>query len=200
MKIPGASNVHIISYYTAGQEALQALSADSAEVGGWQHLLRGFWSAEKEFCDQRFKMLPSIVREECNLCECFKFILHCFRSQGLGLRKLLWGMRNYLIWKRKNLTITLCYASQQQTCIDWNEAWTKIHQGIKPPWSRHWYIVLIHSRWNSPTCSRTVQLCHNRFGGGHSRRDWRGTSRACFMSSAILWRRLRTMWRVKTLI
>jgi len=30
---------------------------------GWAHALRRFWRADKEYCDNRFKMIPSVVSE-----------------------------------------------------------------------------------------------------------------------------------------
>lgn len=71
-QIPGAYNVHIVSYFTATPEALEVLreemSTSSAAEGAsasqdqsWKVALRRFWAADQEYCDERFKLVPSIV-------------------------------------------------------------------------------------------------------------------------------------------
>ena len=77
-------------YYTATKEALDALhnlSGDASPepvavspppaspkkkskgppqhaVGdGWKNALKGFWSCDKEYCDQRFKLIPNVVSD-----------------------------------------------------------------------------------------------------------------------------------------
>lgn len=69
----------MVCFYTASEEARRAIrgevqgdskpsadgEAESAttprEREGWQTLLSRFWQAEKSFCDERFKLIPSVV-------------------------------------------------------------------------------------------------------------------------------------------
>lgn len=69
----------MICYYTAGEDAKRVIrgqplydtkmngSDDQSspptprEREGWEALLSRFWQAEQEFCDERFKLIPSVV-------------------------------------------------------------------------------------------------------------------------------------------
>jgi hypothetical protein len=69
----------MICYFTASEEAKRVIRGDSAndtkmngsdeqvppasprEREGWETLLARFWQGEQEFCDERFKLIPSVV-------------------------------------------------------------------------------------------------------------------------------------------
>ena len=55
--------MHIVSYFTATPEALSVLREETASTSdvSWKNSLRRFWSAEQGYCDERFKLVPSIV-------------------------------------------------------------------------------------------------------------------------------------------
>jgi hypothetical protein len=69
----------MICFYTASPEAKRAIRASSLpppdlkpaadgepapttpRPAGWEKLLTRFWTGEQEFCDERFKLIPSVV-------------------------------------------------------------------------------------------------------------------------------------------
>jgi hypothetical protein len=61
----------MICFYTASEEAKNVIAppgGDTAVINesdfehGWQRQLFRFWQADKSFCDQRFKLIPNVVR------------------------------------------------------------------------------------------------------------------------------------------
>lgn len=68
--IPGATCVHVVALYTATPEAADVLrtfgtgeaieSATSSKMA-WSRLLQQFWTADTGFCNDRFKLIPSIA-------------------------------------------------------------------------------------------------------------------------------------------
>jgi hypothetical protein len=69
----------MVCYYTAGEDAKRVIRGEPlndrkmngseedssasppAEQEGWAALLSRFWEADQEFCDDRFKLIPSVV-------------------------------------------------------------------------------------------------------------------------------------------
>lgn len=68
----------MVCFYTASEEARRAIRGESStdskisgdgnseptsprEKEGWETLLSRFWQAEQSFCDERFKLIPSVV-------------------------------------------------------------------------------------------------------------------------------------------
>jgi hypothetical protein len=66
----------MILFFTASEEAKRVIrglpafeakpNADGEvpsprEKEGWENLLSRFWQAEQSFCDERFKLIPSVV-------------------------------------------------------------------------------------------------------------------------------------------
>lgn len=61
--IPGSTNIQIICYFTASREANEVIRDIDSNLGspGWRGLLARFWKADAEFCNKRFKLIPSVV-------------------------------------------------------------------------------------------------------------------------------------------
>jgi hypothetical protein len=68
--IPGATCVHVVALYTATPEVTEVIRSfsngsvelsGSAEKRAWSKLLRQFWAAEDDFCNERFKLIPIIA-------------------------------------------------------------------------------------------------------------------------------------------
>ena len=98
--VPGSPPIQVVCYYAATKEALDvlyslkgvpvpiALSPIAATsqspkkkskgppqpaVGdGWKISLQNFWQCDKEYCDERFKLIPNVVR---TIVTCFYFKL-----------------------------------------------------------------------------------------------------------------------------
>lgn len=93
----------MVCYYTAGEEAKRVIrgeplndkkmngsegdtSASPPQQEGWAALLSRFWQADQQFCDDRFKLIPSVVLL---LLLIFPYLL-C-RLRVLGWSRWLWA-------------------------------------------------------------------------------------------------------------
>jgi hypothetical protein len=76
-QIPGKSPFQMICFYTASEDAKKVIAprvGDAPPVNdadfelGWERLLYRFWQADKDYCDQRFKLIPNVVSASFLIC------------------------------------------------------------------------------------------------------------------------------------
>lgn len=65
--VPGTYNVQLICYYSASYETLVFLNSmrcenfDINSTSGWRKSIAKFWMVDKEYCDKRFKLIPTML-------------------------------------------------------------------------------------------------------------------------------------------